>query len=168
MDNSSPLSVLICGIPAAGKTTLAEEIVRQLEKAVLIDGDHVRDFISADLGFSRPDRSENLRRIAGICRLVNASGFDAVASVVAPFEADRNAWARATGGSVVWVRTPPSICYARDPKGLYAAASSGIIHGMTGAGGAFEIPYSPKAIANGEGDVVVEAIKIVNAIKNDK
>jgi len=142
-----PCTVLITGLTAAGKSTIATALERELfdrgKVTVRLDGENVRLGISRDLGFSAPDRSENLRRIAEVARLVNGQGLIAIAAVVAP---DSEVRARAREMLTpqrfveVFVDTPIEVCRERDPGGLYAAADSGEIESFPGVSAPYDRP----------------------------
>ncbi len=145
--------IWITGIPAAGKTTLADALVARLRAegrpVTRIDGDDLRATISADLGFGRSDRSENARRAATLASERALDGEVAIVSLVSPFRADRDA-ARATVTRAgcrfveVFLDTPLDECARRDPKGLYAAAARGTLTGLTGWDDPYEAPEAPE------------------------
>lgn len=125
-------TVLLTGLTAAGKSTIATALERELfdrgKVAVRLDGENVRMGISRDLGFTAEDRSENLRRAAEIARLVNNQGIIAVAAFVAPDAAVRSRFRDLIGDGrylEVFVDTPIEICRRRDTSGLYDRADDG-------------------------------------------
>jgi len=93
-------TVLIMGLPGAGKTTLAEALSARLN-AVHFNADTVRAHINKDLGFSVADRIEQARRMRWLCDQVTRTGAFAIADFVCPTEATREAF----GGDVfvIWV-----------------------------------------------------------------
>jgi sulfate adenylyltransferase len=142
------LAILLTGLPAAGKTTLARALASELEtndaRAVtLLDGDEVRPLLSSELGFSREHRRINVLRHAYIAAEVCRHGGIAVCSLIAPYAADRADMRRMVelhGRFVeIYIATPLAICEQRDPKGLYAKARSGQLKNMTG----IDDPYEP-------------------------
>lgn len=127
-----PCTVLLTGLTAAGKSTIATALERELfdrgKVAVRLDGENVRMGISRDLGFTAEDRSENLRRAAEIARLVNNQGIIAVAAFVAPDAAVRGRFRDLIGDGrylEVFVDTPIEVCRRRDTSGLYDRADDG-------------------------------------------
>lgn len=123
----------------------------------MIDGDDLREGLNADLGFSREDRLENVRRVGEVALLFAKAGFVCLVTVISPYRSARAAVRerhRAEGLPFfeVHVATPLSICEARDPKGLYARARSGEIPAFTGVSDPYEPPERPDLIlvANGE------------------
>lgn len=145
-------TVWLTGLSGSGKSTIAVEAEEMLvgagRPAYVLDGDNLRHGLCADLGFSDADRSENVRRIGEVARLLADAGVVSLVPVIAPFAADRArvAAAHAAAGVrfvEVHVDTPLEICEARDPKGLYARARAGEITGFTGIDSLYEPPTSP-------------------------
>lgn len=153
-----PRCLWLTGLSASGKTTLAEGLARSLKADgvpyVLVDGDELRKGLCADLGYSTQDRTENIRRAAEVCRILNSAGIVAIAALISPRAADR-AMARQIVGEAafreVWVATPLEICERRDPKGLYRKARAGLIKDFTGvAGDPYEPPLHADLVLNTE------------------
>lgn len=148
-----PLTWWLTGQPGAGKTTLANALAVRLRQQQLpvcvLDGDEIRNGLSADLGFGPVARRENIRRVAEMARLLNDAGVQTIAALVSPTRDDR-AMARAIVGTgrfiEVHVATPPGVCEQRDPKGMYAAARRGAIADFTGVSAPYEIPESPDLV----------------------
>jgi bifunctional enzyme CysN/CysC len=144
-------------LPASGKSTIAVAVERALVEsgrtAYLLDGDNLRHGLSDDLGFSPGDRTENIRRVGHLTRLLADSGVVALASLVSPLKSDRET-ARALNDAAglpfieVHVATSLAECEKRDPKGLYARARSGELKGLTGV----DAPYEPPE----EADLVLD------------
>jgi adenylyl-sulfate kinase len=142
-------TVWLTGIPAAGKTTLALAMHRALSRnglpACVLDGDALRLGLSSDLGLSPSDRAEQARRAGEVAALISQSGIVAIVALVSPYTEARGR-ARQAHAKVglqfleVWVDTPQAVCEQRDPKGLYAAARAGELHGLTGLDAPYEAP----------------------------
>ena len=127
------------GLPCSGKTTLAEGLIGP--KTVHLDGDYLRDTLNSDLGFSKADRTENLRRAAGVARALNDQGFDVVASFITPYRSQRELIAAELEDvSFVYVNAPLEVCEDRDVKEMYEQARRGEIEGFTGIDAPFEEP----------------------------
>lgn len=145
-----PLTIWFTGLPGAGKSTLAFALEKALidagHAAYILDGDNVRHGLCRDLGFSPADRSENIRRIAEVAKLMNDAGLIVIAAFVSPINADRE-MARDLIGSdrfvEIHVSTPLAICEARDPKGMYKKARQGLIAEYTGVSAPYESPMAP-------------------------
>jgi len=142
-----PCTVLLTGLTAAGKSTIAAGLERRLfdrgHATIRLDGENVRLGISRDLGFSARDRSENLRRVAEVALLANRQGLIAIAALVAP-EANVRTRARELIGDhrfvEVFVDTPIGVCRQRDSSGQYEAADRGEIEDYPGVSSTYEQP----------------------------
>lgn len=148
----SGLVVLFTGLSGSGKSTLARELVQQSHRAdsrqaLLLDGDDIRRFLTAGLGFSREDRNTNVERIGWVAAQVSAVGGIAVCAPIAPFEESRQRvreLAESAGGFIlVHVSTPLEVCEQRDRKGLYAKARAGQIPDFTGIDSPYDVPAAP-------------------------
>lgn len=146
----SPLTVWLTGLSAAGKSTLAYALERELVDArracYVLDGDNIRHGLNRNLGFSAEDRSENIRRIAEVARLMNDAGLIVVAAFISPFRADREMARQIVGTTMfreVHVSTSLAVCEARDPKGLYGRARTGALAEFTGISSPYEPPSRP-------------------------
>lgn len=145
-------TVWFTGLSGSGKSTVAvlvEEALRDRGRlAYRLDGDNVRHGLSRDLGFSAEDRAENVRRVGEVCRLFGDCGVIALACLVSPFRADREA-VRGAHAAIglpfleVHVDVPLEVAERRDPKKLYAGARAGAVGQMTG----IAQPYEPPAAA---------------------
>ncbi len=146
-------TVLLTGLPASGKSTIAVALERRLvdggQAAYLLDGDNIRQGLSDDLGFAPGDRAEHIRRVGQVARLFADAGVIAVVSLISPLAADRQQLRRAHEQAdlqflEVFVDTPVQECERRDPKGLYARARAGEIKGFTGIDAPYEAPADPE------------------------
>lgn len=144
------LMVWLTGLSGSGKSTIAIALERRLHDAgvlcCILDGDNIRSGINSDLGFSAPDRIENIRRIAEIGRLFVDNAFVCIAAFITPTERLRRMAAGIVGNDSfvdVYVSTPIEVCERRDVKGLYAKARRGEIKDFTGVSSPFERPAHP-------------------------
>jgi bifunctional enzyme CysN/CysC len=146
------LTVWLTGLSASGKSTLAFEAELRLmtdgRVAYVLDGDNIRHGLNADLGFSPEDRSENVRRVGEVARLMADAGMVVLVPIISPYRADRLLVRRAHLAAdirfvEVHVSTPIAECERRDPKGLYAKARAGEISGFTGIDSPYEPPEDP-------------------------
>nr|WP_062331732.1 adenylyl-sulfate kinase [Herbidospora sakaeratensis] len=159
--------VWLTGLPAAGKSTVANTLERRLHgmglHTYVLDGENVRGGLNRDLGFTPQGRAENVRRVAEVARILVDAGLIVVVALVSPFRTDRAA-ARdlfADGDfTEVWVDTPPEECARRDPRGLYAQAKAGRLPNLTGQGQPYEPPGHPDLVIDGTGspDEAAEAV----------
>jgi adenylylsulfate kinase len=145
-------TVWLTGLPSAGKTTLAGELAGRLRRAghrvEVLDGDEIREFLSAGLGFSREDRHTNVQRIGFVAELLASHGVKVLVPVIAPYADSREAVRKrhqdeGTGYLEVHVATPLTVCAERDVKGLYARQAAGEISGLTGVDDPYEEPADP-------------------------
>ncbi len=109
-----------------------------------LDGDLVREHITKDLGFSKEDREENIRRISFIAGLLSKHGVGVLATFISPYKAMRTYVKEHTTSFIeVFVNAPLRVCEERDVKGLYAKARTGEIENFTGISDPYEAPTSP-------------------------
>src|SRR3954466_13639328 len=146
-------TVWFTGLPSSGKSTVAAAVEARLlaegRAAYGLDGDNLRHGLNGNLGFSVEDRAENVRRTAEVAALMADAGVVALASLVSPRRADRDAARSVHERSglafvEVWVSTPLEECERRDTKGLYARARAGEIPDFTGVGQPYEPPGAPE------------------------
>ena len=135
------------GLSGSGKSTISNnlEILLNSNKVntFILDGDSVRNGLNKDLSFSNDDRSENIRRVAEVSKILMNAGSVVLSSFITPFNKDRELAKKIIGEKnyiEVFVNTSLETCIDRDPKGLYAKSKSGIIKNMTGIGSDFESP----------------------------
>ena len=165
------LVLFFTGLSGSGKSTLAQALIARFAETAsrpvtLLDGDVVRKHLSKGLGFSREDRSANVRRIGFVAAEVARHGGIAVCAPIAPYADDR-AFARAAVESAgaafveVHVATPLAECEARDRKGLYALARAGKLKGFTGIDDPYEEPAQPELRIDTRGE---EPLALADAI----
>lgn len=147
------MTVWLTGLSGSGKSTVSVEVERLLlargRAAYMLDGDNIRHGLNGDLGFSAADRTENVRRVAHVARLMADAGVVALVPLISPYRADRdNARALHAAAGIpfveVFVDTPIELCEQRDPKGLYAKARAGEIKDFTGIDAPYEAPLAPE------------------------
>jgi bifunctional enzyme CysN/CysC len=156
-----PCVIWLTGLSGSGKSTLANTLEQRLLQrgyhSYLLDGDNVRHGLNRDLGFSKDDRIENIRRIGEVAALFADAGLIVITAFISPFRADR-ALVRALvpEGEFVEVHVHASLeaCERRDPKGLYAKARAGVIRDFTGIDSPYEAPERPELILDTERDSV--------------
>lgn len=145
-------TIWLTGLPSAGKTTLARAFGERLRDAghrvEVLDGDEIREFLTAGLGFSRGDRDTNVQRIGFVAELLASHGVKVLVPVIAPYADSREAVRKRhqTEGTTyveVHVATPVDVCAERDVKGLYAKQAAGEISGLTGVDDPYEPPAAP-------------------------
>jgi bifunctional enzyme CysN/CysC len=144
------LTIWLTGLSGSGKSSIAHEAEWRLHRegrhAYVLDGDNLRLGLNRDLSFSSEDRSENVRRIAEVARLLNDAGAIVLVPVISPFRADRDSARRIIGADrfvEVHLATPLRVCEQRDAKGLYRRARAGEVREFTGISSPYEAPESP-------------------------
>ncbi|MCX5530678.1 adenylyl-sulfate kinase [Streptomyces sp. NBC_00006] len=145
-------TIWLTGLPSSGKTTVARALAGQLRaegrRVEVLDGDEIRRFLSAGLGFSREDRNTNVQRIGLVAEVLARNGVFAVVPVIAPYADSREAVRKRHASSdtpyvEVHVATPVEVCSERDVKGLYARQAAGQLTGLTGVDDPYEAPTDP-------------------------
>lgn len=148
-------TVWLTGLPSAGKTTIARLLGERLKaeghRVEVLDGDEIRRFLSAGLGFSRADRTANVQRIGLVSEVLARNGVLSVVPVIAPYADSREAVRlrhekSGTPYLEVHVATPVEVCSERDVKGLYARQAAGELSGLTGVDDPYEVPEAPALV----------------------
>jgi adenylylsulfate kinase len=145
--------VWLTGLPASGKTTLAERIRTRLRRpAVVLDSDVMRDVLGAHR-YAPDERDEQYRVLADLAGVLARQSLVVLVAATAP-RRDHRERARAAAPHFVevWVATPLETAAQRDPKGLYARARAGDAPELPGVGVAYEPPTAPDVIATGGHD----------------
>lgn len=156
------------GYSGAGKSTIAYELERELFKcgirSYVLDGDNVRYGLNADLGFSREDRKENIRRIGELAKLFVDAGLVVLTAFISPYREDREFVRNRFKGDrfyEIYVKCSIQECEQRDPKGMYRKARQGIIKNYTGVSAPYEEPESPELVVDTERSNVEDSIRTV-------
>jgi adenylylsulfate kinase len=139
------------GLPSSGKSAIADRLNDILKdrgyRAERLDGDIVRQDLTRDLGFSRADREENVRRVAFVARLLTRNDVFVLCSFVSPYREMRDRARRAIGSFLeIYVKCPLEVCAARDVKGMYKKARAGEIREFTGVSDPYEEPLRPDLV----------------------
>ncbi len=161
------------GLSGSGKSTLAHSVEEELHqlncRTFVLDGDNVRHGLSSNLGFSNPDRKENIRRIGEVSKLMMDAGVITITAFISPFRDDRN-MVRETlpHGDFIEIYCQASLetCEVRDIKGLYKLARAGKIKNYTGIDSPYDIPENPELIINTEDNSLEESVaKVIDFLK---
>ncbi|HEY9033971.1 MAG TPA: adenylyl-sulfate kinase [Pseudomonadales bacterium] len=141
------------GLSGSGKSTVAVALEKALlargKLAYRLDGDNVRLGINKNLGFSAEDRTENIRRVGEVSKLMADAGVIVLNSFISPYVADRDNVRKlheSAGLPFIEVFVDCSLNEAekRDPKGLYKKARAGEIKNFTGIDDPYEAPANPE------------------------
>ena len=166
-------TIWLTGLPSAGKTTIARFLAGRLRseghRVEVLDGDEIRRFLSAGLGFSREDRNTNVQRIGLVAEVLARNGVLAVVPVIAPYADSREAVrkrheASGTPYIEVHVATPVEVCSERDVKGLYARQAAGQLTGLTGVDDPYEPPVDPALSLATQSQTPEESADAVHAV----
>ncbi|MEU3462106.1 adenylyl-sulfate kinase [Streptomyces sp. NPDC006733] len=166
-------TVWLTGLPSAGKTTVAFALAERLRGAghrvEVLDGDEIREFLSAGLGFTREDRHTNVQRIGFVAELLASNGVKVLVPVIAPYADSREAVRerhrkQGTPYLEVHVATPVEVCSERDVKGLYAKQAAGEISGLTGVDDPYEAPEAPDLRLETHGRTVEDSAVALEAL----
>ena len=165
--------IWLTGLSAAGKSTIATELERELFSMGLhtyvLDGDNVRHGLSANLGFSPEDRTENIRRVSEVARLFADAGVLVVTAFISPYRDDRRLVRELLQDGEfieVWVNAPLDVCEARDNKGLYKKARAGQIQNFTGVSAPYEPPEKAEIVVHTDRQTVKESVaQIIDFLK---
>ena len=162
------------GLSGSGKSTICNSLEELLYtkkvNTFILDGDSVRKGLNKDLSFSNDDRSENIRRVAEVSKILMNAGNVVLSSFITPFNKDRDIVKEIVGENnyiEVFVNTSLETCIERDPKGLYQKSKSGLIKKMTGIDSKYEIPKSFD-IEISESNTLEETIETIYALIKDK
>ncbi|MFD3533617.1 adenylyl-sulfate kinase [Streptomyces sp. NPDC058664] len=170
-------TIWLTGLPSAGKTTIAYELAGRLRaeghRVEVLDGDEIREFLSAGLGFSREDRHTNVQRIGFVSELLASNGVTVLVPVIAPYEDSREAVRKrhASEGTPyveVHVATPVDVCSVRDVKGLYAKQAAGEISGLTGVDDPYDEPRNPDLRIESHTQTVQESAATLHALLTER
>ncbi|MEW1695929.1 adenylyl-sulfate kinase [Streptomyces sp. NPDC091278] len=170
-------TIWLTGLPSAGKTTIAYELADRLRaeghRVEVLDGDEIREFLSAGLGFSREDRHTNVQRIGFVAELLASNGVKVLVPVIAPYADSREAVRKRhrTEGTPyveVHVATPVDVCSVRDVKGLYAKQAAGEISGLTGVDDPYDEPADPDLRIESQNQTVRESAARLHALLTEK
>jgi bifunctional enzyme CysN/CysC len=158
--NQKAKAIWLTGLSGSGKSTIANALEKKLFSlgmhVYILDGDNLRLGLNKDLGFTREDRAENVRRVSEVAHNLYDAGLVVIVALVSPYAEDRNqARALFPDGDFaeVWVKTPAEVCAERDPKGLYKKAAAGELPNLTGVGQEYEAPETAELVLDGTAKV---------------
>ena len=164
------LTVWFTGLSSAGKSTICQALYEKLwsrgYKVEWLDGDVVRQHLSKDLGFSKQDRDENIRRIGFVAELLTRNGVIVLVSAISPYGSVRDEVRRRIGNFLeVYVNAPLAICEQRDVKGLYHRVRTGELHHFTGVDDPYEPPAAPEVECHTDRETLAESTaKVLDAV----
>ena len=167
--HQKPFVVWLTGLSGSGKSTLASAVEKKLLekgfKTFLLDGDLIRNGLNKDLGFSKEDRKENIRRIGEVCKLLNEAGLIVITAFISPFRSDREfvrSLIPSSDFAEVYVNSSLETCETRDVKGLYSKARKGLILEFTGISSPYEEPLNPELILHTDNEPEEVSLSILS------
>jgi len=168
-------TIFFTGLSGAGKSTISQLVETKLKELLhrpvtVLDGDQIRQHLSAGLGFSKQDRDVNIRRIGYVASLITKHGGIAICAPIAPYKETRREvreMVEQYGDFIeIYIATTIEECERRDVKGLYAKAKAGEIEHFTGISDPYEEPENPELRIETEGmtpdqscQLVIEALQ---------
>ena len=166
MDSQKGFTVWFTGLPCSGKTTVADRVAENLRnkghRVERLDGDTVRQGLTSDLGFTKEDRDENIKRITFVSKLLTKNGVMVLATFVSPYRERRKKTREEIGDFVeVYTRCPIEVCIARDVKGMFNKALAGEISNFTGIDDPYEEPDDPELILDTDKESIDESVQKV-------
>lgn len=142
--------IQLTGLSGAGKSTIAHQVRMKLQSlgyaVEVIDGDEYRKSLCKDLGFSKEDRNENIRRLGFVgLKLVQYKVIVILAAINPYEEVRKELKQRSSAVKTVWVHCDIKTLRQRDTKGLYYRAfledgHQDKLYNLTGVNDPYEIP----------------------------
>ncbi len=144
-------TIWLTGLPSSGKSTIAQALKKGIRKRNLrveiLDGDIIRSHLWNDLGFSKKDRIENLRRVIYLADLLTRNGVVTIVSFISPYRSIRDEARRKLKNFFeIYIQCPIEVCMKRDKKGLYEKAKRGGLKNFTGISHPYEEPLHPEVV----------------------
>ncbi len=176
MNSHKSTIIWFTGLSGSGKSSLAHTLEDVLHKhkirTYVLDGDNIRQGLCKDLGFSGIDRTENIRRIGEVSKLMMEAGSIVLVAFISPFRSDRKIVRELVDAGdfiEVYCDSPLDICESRDIKGLYKKARSGEISEFTGISSPYEAPDNPELILDTTKLSINECVdKLISYIEENK
>ena len=149
--SQKPRLIWFTGLSGSGKSSIANILEKKLQSmgrhTITLDGDNIRHGLNRDLGFTKADRVENIRRVGETSKLMVDAGLICISSFISPFSSEREMVRNLMEDEEfveVFVDSPLEVCESRDVKGLYAKARSGELPNFTGISSPYEAPENPE------------------------
>jgi adenylylsulfate kinase len=151
------------GLPCSGKSAVADRVAAALKERGLrverLDGDVVRQDLTRDLGFSKKDRDENIRRVTFVAKLLSRNGVAVLVSFISPYREMRDrARGETTNFIEVYAKCPVEVCMQRDVKGMYQKAIRGEIKEFTGVSDPYEEPLNAEIVLETDKETIDDSV----------
>mgnify|MGYP001121168905 CR=1 FL=1 len=163
MEEQKGFTAWFTGLPCCGKTTVADRVADILRmkgyKVERLDGDIVRKDLTSDLGFTKEDRDQNIKRVTFVAKLLTRNGVAVLATFVSPYRERREKTRKEIGNFIeIYTKCPVKICIKRDAKGMYKKALAGEIKNFTGVDDPYEEPLEPEIVINTGTETIEESV----------
>lgn len=160
-----PYVLWLTGLPASGKTALADMVAERLRKQGFkverLDSHDERELFPS-VGFTKAERDLHVRRVGHLAAMLEKQGVIVVASFVSPYRESRDAVRAMCQRFIeVHVATPVAVCEQRDERRLYERARAGEIANFTGISDPYEAPTAPELIVSNEGGLESSAQRVL-------
>jgi len=154
------------GLPCSGKSTVADAVTEKLnqakEKVERLDADKIRKTLWPELGYSKQDRDENIRRAAWLANILTKNNVAVVASFISPYKEVRRRIRQEIGDFIeIYVKCPVGVCVQRDTRGMYRKALAGEIKDFTGVSAPYEEPQNPEVVVETDREPLETCVKRV-------
>jgi adenylylsulfate kinase len=159
------------GLPCSGKSTIADAVATKLQqrglKAERLDADIIREHLWKELGYSKEDRDENIRRATFLAKLLTRNGIAVLTSFISPYRELRDYARREIGDFVeIYVKCPVEVCIQRDTRGMYKKALAGEIPNFTGISDPYEEPLNPEVLIESDKETLEESVaRVIDGLK---
>ncbi len=159
------------GLPCSGKSTIADAAAEELRQMGLkverLDADIIRKHLWRELGYSKEDRDENIRRAAYLAQLLTRNGIAVLTSFISPYQETRDYARKQIGDFVeIYVKCPVEVCIQRDSRGMYRKALAGEISNFTGVSDPYEEPLNPEVTIESNREPVKKSVaKVIAKLK---
>ena len=169
--NERGFTLWFTGLPCSGKSTIADTVADELRqrgvRAERLDADIIRKHLWRELGYSKEDRDENIRRVTFLAKLLTRNGIAVLTSFISPYRELREHARREIGDFVeIYVRCPVEICMERDTRGMYKKALAGEIQNFTGISDPYEEPLNPELLIESDKEPLKESVaRVIAKIK---
>ncbi|WP_138416164.1 adenylyl-sulfate kinase [Aquibacillus sediminis] len=168
MNNHRSAVLWFTGLSGSGKSTISVELEKKLYelgvRTYRLDGDNVRHGLNNNLGFSPEDRTENIRRVGEVAKLMADAGLITLTAFISPYQQDRNNVRQILAEDEfieVYVKASVETCEQRDPKGLYKKARAGEIKGFTGIDAPYEEPTNPEIVIETDHQSLEDSVQTI-------
>ncbi len=163
--------IWLIGLSGAGKTTLGKKLEGYYKnlgkKTIFIDGDEVRNFFNSDLGYSKKDRTENIKRIQLATYFLSKTDLITIVCNISPFEELRNFQREKIDNYVeVYLKREIEECKENDVKDMYKANIGKT--DIVGDDLQFDEPLKSDLICNTSKESISESLKKIIAFTEQK